>query len=140
MQSHVWRDDGADEAGKSAAAVGDSHQDAGVARGDVQVVDVKSWAEEGREGKKLVSWQAEICFVPSSHHFRIDFAPEHRYWWDPANLQKCAQSYPGPRWGISPNVPRRTPQNKCTLVKLAFLQSSPKLCQNFPKQKTPGDE
>ena len=40
MLSHGTHDDGAHHAGQRAHAVGDAHEDAGIARGDVQVVHV----------------------------------------------------------------------------------------------------
>lgn len=41
--SHGTHDDGAHHAGQGTHAVGDAHEDAGVARGDVQVVHVEPW-------------------------------------------------------------------------------------------------
>ena len=44
--SHGTHDDRAHHAGQRAHAVGDAHEDAGIARGDVQVVHVEPWQGE----------------------------------------------------------------------------------------------
>ena len=46
MHGHVGGDDGADEAGKGATAVGDAHQNTGITRRDVQVVHVETWRQQ----------------------------------------------------------------------------------------------
>lgn len=42
---------GTDHATEGPKAVADAHEDAGVARGDVQVVDVETWEERGEPGE-----------------------------------------------------------------------------------------
>ena len=46
--SHGTHDDGAHHAGQRAHAVGDAHEDAGIARGDVQMVHVEPFASPGQ--------------------------------------------------------------------------------------------
>lgn len=47
---HGTHDDGAHHAGQRAHAVGDAHEDAGVARRDVQVVHVEPWRGKSEGG------------------------------------------------------------------------------------------
>lgn len=46
--------DGADHATQSAEPVTDAHQDGGVARRDVQVINVEPWGRDGALGRWIV--------------------------------------------------------------------------------------
>lgn len=54
----------ADHPGQGAHAVGDSHQDAGVARSDVQVVHVETCRDRSDRANERVSDQSESCTPP----------------------------------------------------------------------------